>query len=134
MLVALRIPAFMLQNRSRSYCSTQKLGTKKLWFGNLLWKTKSYLRNLCHVRFAKKFVFNFHLLTHFIPELKVVAATFLQVCFFSKSEHSWNKENCFLFHFESSFCFWDNQILTFQILKCHDVKCLSMKHETHIIE
>ena len=28
----------------------------------------------------------------------------------------WNKEKCFLFHFESSFRSWDNQILTF-----HDV-------------
>ena len=38
------------------------------------------------------------------------------------------KMGCFFFHFERSFCFWDNQILNFQILKCHDViKCLSMK-------
>ena len=55
--------------------------------------------------------------------------------FMSKKEHLWNKEKYFLFHFESSFRSWDNQILTFQIFKCHDVtKCLSMKHETHIIE
>ena len=53
----------------------------------------------------------------------------------SKREHLSNKEKCFLFHFESSFCSWDNQILTFQIFKCHDViKYLSMKHETHFIE
>ena len=66
--------------------------------------------------------------------LKVVSATFLLVCFFaSKIEYLWNKQKCFLLHFESSF--WDNQILTFQIFKCHDViKCLSMKHETYIIE
>ena len=68
--------------------------------------------------------------------LKVVSTTFLLVCFFaSKREHLWNKEKCFWFHFENSFRSWDNQILTFQIFKCHDViKCLSMKHETHIIE
>ena len=36
----------------------------------------------------------------------------------------WKK---FLFHFESSFHSWDNNILIFQIFKCHDViKCLSM--------
>ena len=53
----------------------------------------------------------------------------------SKRYHLWNEEKCFLFHFESSFHSWDNQILTFQIFKCHDViKCLSMKHVTHIIE
>ena len=53
--------------------------------------------------------------------------------FMSKREHLWNKEKCFLFHFESSFRSWGNQILTFQIFKCHDViKCLIMKHETNI--
>ena len=36
----------------------------------------------------------------------------------SKREHSWNKEKCFL----CSFCSWDNQILIFQIFKCHDVR------------
>ena len=29
----------------------------------------------------------------------------------SKREDLWNKEKCFLFHFESSFRSWDNQIL-----------------------
>ena len=67
--------------------------------------------------------------------LKVVSATFLLVCFLSKREHSWNKEKCFLFHLESSFRSWDNQILNFQIFKCYDViKCSSMKHETHFTE
>ena len=47
----------------------------------------------------------------------------------------WNKENCFLFHFESSFRSWENKILTFQIFKFHDViECLNMKHETQTIE
>ena len=55
-------------------------------------------------------------------------------CMF-KTDHFWNKEKCFLFHFESSFCSWDNQILFFQIFKCHDViKRLSMKHKRHFIE
>ena len=53
----------------------------------------------------------------------------------SKWEHLWNKKKYFLFHFESSFGFWDNQILTSELFKCHDViKCLSTKHETHINE
>ena len=53
----------------------------------------------------------------------------------SKREDLWSKEKCFLFHFESSFHYWDNQFLTFQISKRHDViKCLSMKHEIHINE
>ena len=53
----------------------------------------------------------------------------------SKSEHSWSKEKCFLFHYECSFHSWDNQILTFQVFKCHDVtKCLNMKHERHFTE
>ena len=68
--------------------------------------------------------------------LKVVSATFLLVCFVrSKRKDLWNKEKCFLFHFESSFRSWNNQILNFQIFKCHYViKCLSMKHEIHFIE
>ena len=53
----------------------------------------------------------------------------------SKWEDLWNKETCFVFHFENSFRSWDNQILSFQIFKCHDViKCLSMKRETDFIE
>ena len=45
------------------------------------------------------------------------------------------QEKKFLFHFESSFRSLDNQILTFQAFKCHDIiKCLSMKHETHFTE
>ena len=52
----------------------------------------------------------------------------------SKEEHLWNKEKCFLFHFESYLRSWDNQILTFQIFKCDNViKCSSMKHETHLL-
>ena len=43
---------------------------------------------------------------------------------------TWNKEKLFSFHFESSFCFGDNQISTSQIFKSHDViKYLSMKHK-----
>ena len=54
---------------------------------------------------------------------------------FYKREHFWNKEKCFLFHFESSFRSSDNQILDFQIFKCNDViKNPSMKHETYFIE
>ena len=37
-----------------------------------------------------------------------------------------------LFPFKSSFHSWDNQILTFQIFKCHQM--LSVKHETHFTE
>ena len=53
----------------------------------------------------------------------------------SKREHLWNKEKCFLFHFKSSFHSWNNQILTFQIFKCHDIiKCLNMKHGIQFTE
>ena len=67
-----------------------------------------------------------------IGKLKVLSATFLLFCFImSKREPLWNKEKCFLFHFESSFRSWDDQVLTFQIFKFHDViKCASMKHKT----
>ena len=53
----------------------------------------------------------------------------------SNREHLWNKKKSFLFHFQSFFHSWDNQILNFRIFKCHEViKCLSMKHKTHFIE
>ena len=53
----------------------------------------------------------------------------------SKGEHLWNKEKYVLLYFESSFRFWDNQILTFQIFKSHDViKCPCLKHETNFTE
>ena len=49
----------------------------------------------------------------------------------SKGELRWNKEKCLLYDFESSFSSWDNQILTFQIFKYHDViKCPRMNQET----
>ena len=53
----------------------------------------------------------------------------------SKREHLWSKGKCFLSHFKSSFRSWDNQILTFQILKHYDViKCSSMKQQKHFTE
>ena len=61
--------------------------------------------------------------------IKVVSATF------SKRKDLSSKEKCFLSDFESSLHSWDNQILNFQIFKCHDIiKYLSMKHETHFTE
>ena len=42
--------------------------------------------------------------------------------------HLWNKEKRFLFYFESSFRSGDNQILNFQMFKCHDlITCRRMK-------
>ena len=46
------------------------------------------------------------------------------------TEDLWNKEKCFFFFYlKSSFRSWDNQVLNFQIFKCHVIKCLSMKQE-----
>ena len=57
---------------------------------------------------------------------------FVSVFCISKREHLWNEEKCFLFHFESSFRSWNNQTVTFEVFKFHDViKFLSMKQETH---
>ena len=62
------------------------------------------------------------------PAHYIFACVFCQ----AEGEHLWNKDN---FQFESSFCSWDNQVLTFQKFKCHDVmKYPSMKHETHFTE
>ena len=65
---------------------------------------------------------------HFI-ELKVVSATFLLICLVSLKESTCEtKKNAFYFTSKVLFVL---EILTFQILKCHDIiKCLSMLHET----
>ena len=71
----------------------------------------------------------------FALPLKVVSTTFLLVCFVCLNKDLWNKEKSFLFHFEIYFHSWDNQLLNFQIFKCHDIiKYLSMKREIHFIE
>ena len=63
-------------------------------------------------------------------------AVCLLVCFVCPKERNCEtRKKCFLFHFESSFRSWNNQILNFQIFKCDDViKCLSIKHKTHFTE
>ena len=64
-----------------------------------------------------------------------VCYIFFSLLCMSKREYLWNREKCFLFHFKISFYSWDHQILTFQVLKCYDViKCLSVKHKTHLAE
>ena len=67
--------------------------------------------------------------------LKVMSTAFLLVCverLKGSASKTWKSS---LFQFESSFRSRVNQILTFQILKCHDViKCPSIKHERHITE
>ena len=60
-----------------------------------------------------------------------VCYIFASLFFMSEREHLWNKEVCFLFHFESSFCSWDNQILKFKVFKVLKSSCHQMlKHET----
>ena len=54
--------------------------------------------------------------------LKFVSATFLIVCFFKfKEKHFSNWEKYFLFHFRSSFCCGEDQILEFYIFKLLDI-------------
>ena len=62
-------------------------------------------------------------------------ATILLVDFVSLKGSLAKQGKCFSFHFESSFRFCDNEFLTFQISKYHDViKCSSMKHKTRFTE
>ena len=79
--------------------------------------------------------FKGHFLNELCASFKGCVRYIFASLFLCLKEHFWNKEKCFLFHFESCFRSWDNQMLTFQIFKSYDViKGLSMKHETHIIE
>ena len=59
-----------------------------------------------------------------------VCYIFASLSCMSKREHFWNREKWFSFHFKSCFCSGDNQILTSEVFKYHDIiKCLSMKHK-----
>ena len=82
-------------------------------------------------------VFTYHLPSPVLLSLLnkgCVSYIFTNLFCMSKRKNLWSKEKCFLFHFESSFHSWDNQILNFQVFKCYDViKCLSMKHEKSFI-
>ena len=55
---------------------------------------------------------------------------------FCKSKRALEKHRkMFWFHSESSLRYWNNQILAFQLFKCHDViKFLSMKNESRFTE
>ena len=68
--------------------------------------------------------------------LKVVTATFLLVCFssLSEAEHLWNKEKCFLFHFERSFRSWDNHFNFLDIQMSWRHQMPNMKHKTNFTE
>ena len=67
--------------------------------------------------------------------LKVVSATFLLICFLClKDSTCGTRKNVFI-SLAKLFLVLRNQILTFQIFKCHEViKCPSIKHEIHFIE
>ena len=57
---------------------------------------------------------------------------FSSLFFKCKRELLRNQKNCFLFHFKSSFCSWENQSLEFEILRFLDViKHLRVKQEIH---
>ena len=64
--------------------------------------------------------------------LKAVPTTFLLVCFINLKESTCGIRKNLLFHFESPFRSRDNEILNFQIFKCHDV--LNANHETCNLE
>ena len=77
----------------------------------------------------------FHLILVGIPSSLILTVKgcvryiFAGLFFIFRREHLRNKEKCFLLHLESSICPWDNQILTFQIFKCHDIH-QTPQHET----
>ena len=91
-----------------------------------MWETKATRAKPVYVAPAQR-------LRYFL--LNVVSATFLLLCFVClKKSTCETRKNDFYFTLKALFI-RDNQILNFQIFKCHGViKCPSMKHETHFIE
>ena len=77
------------------------------------------------VIFSERIRLNMNKLVELSSTLKAVSPTFLLVCFACLKESTFEtRESVFLFCLESSSRSDDNQILTFQIFKCHDViKC-----------
>ena len=67
-------------------------------------------------------------------KLKVSSATFLLVCFECLKESTCETRRNIFFNFKSSLRSWYNQILTFQIFKCHDfIKFLEAWNMKHIL-
>ena len=67
--------------------------------------------------------------------LKVVSTTFVLVSFAYLKDSTCGRKIKFFISFRKLFFSWDNQILTFPVLKCHDViKFLSLRHEIHPTE
>ena len=68
---------------------------------------------------VKSSTYYFHMKTKMLSDvqicvpLKVVSTTLLLVCFSSLKESTFETSKTFLFHFESSFCSRENQILVF---------------------
>ena len=117
------------QNKQYKKCPPFYFATSFIFNLQFLYELKQ------KVRLCKTVCGIFHFQFCFVFIKGCVYYIFASLLFMSKREHLWNEEKCFLFHFKKSFHSWDNQILTFQIFKCHDViKCLSMNHITHIIE
>ena len=84
--------------------------------------------NTCILFYWQNFEYS---LKCFINMLKCyVHYIFANLFCLSKREHLGNKEKCFLFHFESSFHSWDNQILNFQIFECHDINVLESRTQS----
>ena len=90
-------------------------------------KIQYQLMKICQfLTMVNIFVLDAIFLNQFINDC--VHYIFAGLFFMTKREHSWSKEEVFLFQLESSFRSWDNQILYFEIFKCYDViKC---QHET----
>ena len=99
------------------------INTIKTW-KNLEWEKLAIHTVHCQFKYSMVFL---TANTINIMSLKVVSTAFLLVCFVNPKESTYETgENVFYFTLKALFCSWDNQILTCQIFKRHQMP----KHET----
>ena len=85
----MEIQKFEYLENEDSFLDEMKNLFHSFWRAIIWWKIKGFLKFVC-------------------------VCYFLLVCFLCLKESTCEtRKNAFLFHLESSFCFWDNQILTF---------------------
>ena len=88
--------------------------------------------NLCYVS-TENYLFAIFQYRHFLFNVCVCYIS-ASLYFKSKREYLSKQQQCFPFHFKTSFRSRENQILEFYVFKFHDViKCLSIKQEINFM-
>ena len=85
--------------------------TDSFYFFNCIHNHSKYLNNYIRIATVFFIIINNKISSRILRVIlkDCVHYIFASLFCLSKRQHLWNKEKCFLFNFESSFCSWDNQ-------------------------